>query len=182
MSAKTNVENVHWIRSALLSKKEIEIAMEKSPTGGNAKPFFWLWKKEVLVIHHHDELADHYLNRNFHASWFALGCLLASIDLAAEAQGWCTSVRILDDMGAEVTFAWTGPNPEQNTLIQKLVSRSTYRGKFRPSEPPSVPQQVNSDIQVRLQSCQSLLKEFKQYILTSDTYLWLQKKASLSFF
>ena len=55
--------------STALDYKVIELALEKSPTGGNARPFEWYWDQDDFIIEHSVRLSAHYLNRNYHASY-----------------------------------------------------------------------------------------------------------------
>ncbi|MGZ5279922.1 MAG: hypothetical protein ACXWC9_08270, partial [Pseudobdellovibrionaceae bacterium] len=88
-----------------LDRKSIEQALEKSPTGGNSKPFSWSWHGNALSIHHNQALAEHYLNPDHQASWIGLGCLLTSVELAARDQGWKIEFRICkEDVSAEIAF------------------------------------------------------------------------------
>jgi len=176
-----------WASQIALAKKFswdlIEIAMVKAPTGGNSKPFSWQWIDQRLLIRHDLKLAEHYLNRNQHASWIALGCLLESVETAARYQGFKSQVLIMEDLGAEVTFTAIFKNEDQAMYeMESLLKRRTYRGPLQTSAAPAISQKHSKSVQVRIASAQSLSNDFKKYLISTDAYLWLQKKAMQSFF
>ena len=167
----------------ILDRKKIEMALDKSPTGGNAKPFSWRWMGNHLLISYDAGLAEHYLNRNHQASWLALGCLIESARVAAQAQGWEMDYGLID--GVIGTLMIFKPGLLQNQPSQTApiwLTRKTYRGRFEPSPVPKVlPDLAKAGTQVHLTASSSLTDRFCRYILKSDTYLWLQTKATASF-
>jgi len=166
------------------SRDLIERAMVKAPTGGNSKPFSWQWIDQRLLIRHDLTLAEHYLNCNQHASWMALGCLLESVETAARYQGFKSQVLVFDDLGAEITFSSAiSQNEDQATLgMEGLFERRTYRGPLQASDVPVMSQKFPKGVQVRIANARFLTHDFKNYLISTDAYLWLQQKAMKSFF
>jgi hypothetical protein len=181
---KTKIDT--WVPSLeseiQLSTELIEMALQKTPTGGNAKQFHWIWNDNQLTIEHDSKLAEHYLNPNNHASWIALGCLLESVDVAAKAQGWITESLVSENVGARVIFFRMSKKESGEQGFESLINRTTYRGKFSPSFTPKLNIEHQLGIQTKVVSASDLTKEFKNYLLQTDTYLWLQKQAMVSFF
>lgn len=160
----------------------IEMAMEKTPTGGNSKPFIWHWEGSRLHVTHDQKLAEHYLNRNHNASKISLGCLIASVEIAAQSQGYQAHVKLGEQLSAEITFSTFSEGSLNKHILKRLYQRRTYRGALASSLPPNIEMLDEDGIHVRLASAASLTQEFKKYLIQSDLYLWLQKKAMNSFF
>ncbi len=162
----------------------IEAALERSPTGGNSKPFYWTWDGMTLHIRYDQVLAEHYLNRNHHTSWIALGCMIASAEIAAQFSGHALDVSVSEkDLSASLKFAKSKIMKTQNELMSALLNRSTYRGSLKASEAPSLtPMNSASKVQLRLQANQGLTSAMKAFLTQADSYLWLQSQATRSFF
>lgn len=172
----------------------IERALEKSPTGGNSKPFSWSWSGEALVIKHDAKLAEHYLNRNHHTSWIALGCLLTSVEIAAKAQGF--GIEFSTKEAFDPSENNHGPNStihfarladsnisdEAVRNLQALLGRQTYRGPLAPSAAPAFVPTGSDGVSIRLISTAETSKTTKEYITAADSYLWIQKQATRDFF
>lgn len=169
-----------------VNKEMIEAALKKTPTGGNSKPFLWDWKNNTLEIRHDEKLAAHYLNRNDHTSWIALGCLLESVQIAAANQNWSTEVTIHGSANATIQFKKLMIEDKSNENYARLLKRTTYRGAFKPSEAPTVTADSNHQgeqvVQIKTLAAKDLTTAFKNLLVTADTYLWLQTKATKAFF
>ncbi len=165
-----------------LNQEIIEMALEKTPTGGNTKPFIWTWSKNQLLIHQDLKFATHYLNRNQHTSWIALGCMIKSVEIAANDQGWEIQTKLTTDVGAEISFFQSRQIDSKKEKLAKLLSRTTYRGLFEPSSEPKILPTEQPGIQAHVSCANSIISDFKNFMVSADTYLWIQKKAALSFF
>ena len=172
--------------SSGLSLKVIEMALHKSPTGGNSKPFHWHWEKNNLIIKHSFEHAAHYLNRNNHTSWIALGCLIESVKVAALSQDWEAHSQISNDnLSAQISFTAATSSSVPIPRLIALLDRITYRGPLSKSEPPEIfthHENSSNGIQIKLAETEDLSSEFKKFIISSETYIWLQQKATRAFF
>jgi hypothetical protein len=166
-----------------LDRSLIESALEKSPTGGNSKPFEWRWNGDSLHITHVETLAAHYLNRNQHTSWIALGCLLTSVEVAANAQGFEMQFLVSEqDLSAEVRFQ-PGMGPLHLDRLQALTTRTTYRGPLTASQKPLITVEgAASDVHVSIRAAQEISSEMKRFLTKADSYLWLQTAATRDFF
>lgn len=164
-----------------LSHDLIELALQKTPTGGNAKQFDHSWSNDELHIFHDAERAAHYMNPNHHASWIALGLLLASVETAAGSQGWSSESKISKNLDAIISFA-PGLKENKPESLNVLFQRSTYRGVFNASPAPLISNTPGGAAKAHLAEAGALTLEFKKYIFITDAYLWLQKKATVSFF
>lgn len=169
-----------------LSFQIIEMALHKSPTGGNSKPFLWYWQQDHLFIEHHSGHAAHYLNRKNHTSWIALGCLIESVRIAARSQDWDVHVEMGNDqLNAKISFTPAQSSSLYIPILSALLERSTFRGPLTPSDAPEIfmhHETTSAGLQVRLAAAEDLTKDFKKFIVTSETYIWLQRKASAAFF
>jgi hypothetical protein len=162
----------------------IELAMQRSPTGGNSKPFFWYWTGQVLHIRHDESLATHYLNRNHHTSWLALGCLLKSVEFAARCEGFQISYEIRKaDLSTDVAFSCSPDVTSRPSDLQALLNRRTYRGPLVESEKPSLA--INAEtgaVRTHMVSSSEISSPMKKFLIKADSYLWLQKHATRDFF
>lgn len=172
-----------------LNHESIVMALQKTPTGGNSKPFTWEWINEAtLVVRHLEEYDNHYLNRNKHTSWITLGCLIESVHVAAGFQNYAIQTTI-DSAGPQATIVFV---PSQSSIgdektFSSLLTRKTFRGLFTPSVAPSLnPGEFGFEplhgVQVHVAAEARLLTSFTKFIEAADSYLWLQSKATLSFF
>jgi len=174
MSSLKNTLNIELINAALA----------KTPTGGNAQQFIWKWvSQNTLHVHHESALDAHYLNRNLHTSWIALGCLIESVSIAAAWQGFTIQTTVQKDLRTVITFT-PASTPVPSAQFMSLIKRSTFRGRFEKSEAPNLHelQRQNSDVQVHVSDNLSLSDKMIQFIKSADMYLWLQSKATVSFF
>ncbi len=159
----------------------IEMALSKSPTGGNSKSFSWLWMNSQTVRIQLDKtIRAHYLNPNHVAEWLALGCLIESADIAAQAQGFETDVRISKDLQCEMSFSVSQKTSDE--LFQALLKRRTSRFEFKTSAVPHVSQSAQPGIEVRLASALNAQTKFKNFVRSADQYIWRQSGATKSFF
>ncbi|MGZ5279475.1 MAG: hypothetical protein ACXWC9_06015, partial [Pseudobdellovibrionaceae bacterium] len=166
-----------------LNRSLIETALEKSPTGGNSKPFSWTWQGRSLHIHHNNQYAEHYLNRNQHTSLIALGCLIASVEIAAQFQGFDVESNVLiQDLSAQLKFTKNEQAGKGFEDYQALLKRQTFRGEFSPSPKPTLPSlRASSAVQVHVAGSQEISEQTKNFLTAADTYLWLQKHATRDF-
>lgn len=164
-----------------LDRAVVEKAIELTPTGGNAKPFLWQWVEGELHVSHDEKLAKHYLNPSNHASWISMGCLLTSVEVAANAQGWSTEANVMDDLKAAIRFV---PSSGANHAIsmRTLEQRVTVRTAFKSSSPPALPGVAFHGTKAHLQAAEDLKPSFISYLRSADKYLWYQRKALDSFF
>jgi hypothetical protein len=167
----------------LLDRTLIESALAKSPSGGNSKPFEWRWRGDSLQITHVESLAVHYLNRNHHTSWIALGCLLTSVEVAANVQGF--EMRFLvseQDLCAELRFQ-PGKGLRRLNRLQALTTRTTYRGPLTASQKPLITvEDMASNVHVSIRAAEEISNEMKSFLTKADSYLWLQTAATRDFF
>ncbi|MBC7464871.1 MAG: hypothetical protein H7256_02675 [Bdellovibrio sp.] len=169
-----------------VNKALIESALQKTPTGGNSKPFLWSWTDNKLEIRHDEKLAEHYLNRNSHTSWIALGCLLQSVEIAAAKQNWLSQVAVHGNAEATIEFKKLNSENQSNENYIQLLNRSTYRGPFKPSSMPVIATDSSQDqdqvVHIKTLNSKDLSAAFKGLLIMADTYLWLQTKATKAFF
>jgi hypothetical protein len=157
--------------------------LERTPTGGNSKPFYWIWNEATLLVRHDKELDEHYLNRKYQTSWIALGCLIASVEVAARSQGLAVDCRISwEDHTAEFTFQNHPEKRPKTEDIKFLLQRKTYRGALQESPAPNLNFSSDPEIQIRLSPSQHILKNTTKFLSLADSYLWLQQRAARSFF
>lgn len=168
-----------------LNRELLEAAMSKSPTGGNAKPFVWQWDGETLEISVDAKFDEHYLNRNHHTTWIALGCLIESIEIAARHQSFEPSFQVNEKSPrALVSFKRLKPAQPKLGSLAHLLSRSTYRGRFQPSKAPvlaKVSNEMTPGIRVHVAAFDAVQPAFRKFLLLADTYLWRQTMATVSF-
>lgn len=175
------------VSSTELNADLINMALEKVPTGGNAKPFAWDWVGELLIIRHQAHFAPHYLDRNNHTLLITLGCLLESVEIAARHQGWISEYSSNEkDLSTIIRFSKSAETFSEDQNFFSLLSRSTYRGPLKESVAPVLPldnpEHSDNDVQVKLASSTSLSTSFKKFLSDADSYMWVQTKAAVSFF
>lgn len=167
-----------------IERSQIELAMERSPTGGNSKPFYWFWEGRVLHVRHDEALAAHYLNRRQHTSLIALGCLITSVQIGAQHQGFKADCKISEtDLSAQITFKKETPEKINASDMQALLNRHTFRGEFAPSDAPVIASETHpSGIQLRIAPSSNISKKMRAFLTKADSYLWRQNKATRAFF
>lgn len=166
-----------------IDRSVIESALERTPTGGNSKPFYWNWIDGTLLVRHDKELDEHYLNRKYQTSWIALGCLIASVQIAAKSQGLKVDCKISwEEHTARFTFQNFSEKIVKSDDLRLLLQRKTYRGALQESPAPTLTLSSNRQIQIHLSPSQHILKSTTRFLTLADSYLWLQKKAARSFF
>lgn len=166
-----------------LNRATIETALLKTPTGGNAKPFTWCWiNNETLEIIYHADLAAHYLNRNNHSGWIALGCLIESVYIAAGVQGFAINPTTdYTNLNTLIRFSAANSRLPEDLYFQ-LLKRSTFRGSVTSSLAPTLEYNNQSDIRARLLPAQATSAKIKKFFTAVDSYIWIQSKATVSFF
>lgn len=190
--AKINLETLTQAVLTAEQKEQIEIALSHSPTGGNAKPFKWQWKKNTLCISHDQQLATHYLNRNNHTSYLALGCMVASIEVAAADMGVSWKAQFNEEsLYTEIQFfsSKTSNDKQLEILFPIISKRHTYRGAFKSARQLSNPQFTltntelfqNTEVSRSFVSANQVGGSFKKYLLKAESYLWVQIKALKDF-
>ena len=177
IEVNTNKTDLNQISSEI--QKNIDLAIQKSPTGGNSKPFACNWKDNEIHITYSAQLAKHYLNRNDHTSYISLGCLIKSIEVAASKFELLSIVNLSEDkLNARIKFQKQNTSMHISNLFDSLMSRSTYRGKFKKSSNKNLRSQTvqhrQAEISIDYQFNQSLTKKFKKYLTQSESYMWLQ--------
>lgn len=120
-------------------------AARSAPSGDNLQPFRYRWRQDraTLEIVFCPARAAHVLDVAGHASRLTLGMILASIRLAAEAEGLAAEVRIYDAARAldptpttDATWAsltFCGATPRRDPLLDALPLRHTDRRVYRPA-------------------------------------------------
>ena len=191
-STSENVGSEDQLNNFSLSqemKSEIELALNCSPSGGNCKPFLWKWIGDCeLHITHDMQLAHHYLNRNNHTSYLALGCLLISIEVIADKLNLAVETQIDEaELATKVKFVNKTKTSSLSFLYSALKQRSTYRGQFKKQQQKVSDfksdmffegQEVVSREYIYFESLNSL---FIKYLLKTESYMWIQKKALIDF-
>lgn len=175
--------------SGSLDQGLIERALQKSPSGNNAKPLNWSWNEKTLLLTHDVSKAQHYLNRGDHASLIALGCALTSIEVAAQVQGFQMQARLPNFLEATWTVRIDFAPTEQKTLqslAKRMLQRATYRKAFQPSSvSPELQQELlkmsQGEAGLGLVLGNKISSDFKNYILKTETYLWAQTRAIKDF-
>lgn len=190
--SKINLELLTQTQLTSEQKEQLEIALSHSPTGGNSKPFTWKWKNNTLCISHDEQLAAHYLNRNNHTSYLALGCMIASIEVTASELGlnWKASFNE-ESLYSEVQFfALNGSTKERTEILYPMISkRHTYRGMFKTARQLSNPAFTLTDSELfnnkmisrSFVTSSKVGNQFKNYLLKSESYMWVQMKALKDF-
>jgi len=109
----------------------LQVAL-RAPSGDNCQPWRFKWDGKTLHLSHDEERGRHALNRDNHASYLALGCLLESIEIQASTEGYGLSYELLPGPSprAAITF---GPSRERDPLAKELPRRFTDRRPFRRS-------------------------------------------------
>lgn len=173
-------------------KEQIVKALNHSPTGGNSKPFSWGWNEDTLCISHSTELSAHYLNRNNHTSYLALGCLIASIEVTAADMNLSWKVQFNEvTLYTEVKFFSLneGGKDKKEILFPMIAKRNTYRGEFKKTKTLNSAQFTVADVNAfqeelvtrQFVSSNQVGQQFKNYLLKAESYLWVQTKALKDF-
>lgn len=190
--SKINLELLTQIQLTTEQKEQIEIALSHSPTGGNSKPFTWQWMNNTLCVSHDKQLAAHYLNRNNHTSYLALGCIIASVEVTAAELGlsWKASFNE-ENLYSEIQFfAMTGNHKDRTEILYPMISkRHTYRGAFKTAKQLSNPEFTLTDTEVfnnelvsrNFVSSKKVSQQFKSYLLKAESYMWVQLNALKDF-
>ncbi len=161
----------------------IEMALQKTPTGGNCKLFDWCWiTKTELRVSPKKDRSPHYLNRNQHADWITLGCMIQSIEIAAEAQNFKCEVKISQNLCVDFTFTASTQKHTDKNKFNNLLKRRTAREKYQASPAPHISASQNAHVKLSLIAASNMQTEFKDFLLKADQYIWLQIEATKSFF
>ncbi|MGZ5278659.1 MAG: hypothetical protein ACXWC9_01880 [Pseudobdellovibrionaceae bacterium] len=162
-----------------LDRAAIEKALQRSPSGGNAKPFIWAWFENTLEIECRPDSGLHYLNRNQHTTWLALGLLIESAHVTARSLGWQMLASISPNgVKANLSFSRDPKLQVSEKEWFQLLKRRTFRGPFVPSQAPKT---LADSATVHLATLDSITESFKKYLISADTYLWAQKEATAHF-
>ncbi len=191
-STSENSASEGQLNNCLLSqemKSEVELALNYSPSGGNSKPFQWKWMSDYeLHITHDNQLALHYLNRNNHTSYLALGCLLTSVEVVADKLNLAVETQIDEvALSTKVKFVNKTKMSSLSFLYSVIGQRSTYRGKFKKQKQTA--SAFKSDtffegqevISREYKYSESLNSAFIKFLLETESYMWVQKKALIDF-
>ncbi|MBI5515738.1 MAG: hypothetical protein HY909_18290 [Deltaproteobacteria bacterium] len=105
----------------------------QSPSAENNQPFVYTWDGETLAVIHQAHRARKSLDPRFHTSMLTLGCVLESLDIAADAHGLRPMFTLNhglpeDGPWAEVTFE--RGTSGRAALAPWLPRRSTDRRPF----------------------------------------------------
>lgn len=190
--SKINLELLTQTQLTAEQKEQLEIALSHSPTGGNSKPFTWQWKNNTLCISHNEQLAAHYLNRNNHTSYLALGCIIASVEVTAAELGlsWKASFNEKSLYSEIQFFAVSGSHKDRTEILYPMISkRHTYRGAFKSARQLSNPEFTLTDTELfnnemvsrNFVSSKKVNHQFKNYLLKAESYMWVQLNALKDF-
>jgi hypothetical protein len=168
----------------------IEQAMT-APSGDNCQPWTWVWDGQVLFISHSSERGRHSINLNNSASLLSFGCLLEALEIASTSFGYKSKVTLVNPGSSDPTAAWARveftesvsahgvvqAHPHYQTLEMRATDRRPYKGGSVNDPVFSEIARITKDsskARVLVKSSDS--KEFMDYALNSEYFLWTAKK------
>jgi hypothetical protein len=149
----------------------------RAPTGDNCQPWRFRWDGSTLLVMHEESRGRHAFNRNNHASWLSLGCLLEGLDLAAGRHGLRTRTELTAPNGglaapwASITFGTSGAqvDPLADALEQRCTDRRPYRREWLPAGlVDALTADGQSSATARLHLAQNLSEPFGRYVVEGD--------------
>jgi hypothetical protein len=161
-------------------KRLLELAT-RSPTSDNSQPFFFKWMGDHLLIFHDDERAKRRGNTGNFASFVALGCLMASIDIAASGESLKPDFRLTLDPDEHMTpwveVSFTESNRPEEPLLPGLAIRCSDRRLYRGGDlSHPVFDSIRADLG-QIEGCQLYFQDkpdtaLIDYILECEEFLW----------
>lgn len=160
-----------------------------APSGDNCQPWRFHWDGTELKITLDEIRAKHDLNRANHASLLSLGCVLESISIAASHEKWHAAFRLNEDLiknpGASVSF-----NPAEiapDDLLPALSLRATDRRKYKKGFIQTRFTEKILNEAAGFESCRlyfqnSYSKEFLEYVISAEGFVWEHQEAHRDFF
>ncbi len=173
----------------VIHRDMIELAIKRTPSGSNSKPFIWSWDNDLLKVKAQDSIDQHYLNRNRHGSALAMGCLIASVRQAAHLQSQIITTRTYleqDGLAVDIRFSFNYELSSKPNLFQEILLRNTYRGVFASCALPDITKQElmkisNSSARISVLESKEVGTSFLAYVVTCETYMWRQLHAAKAF-
>ncbi len=132
-----------------ISKKEIEALVEaasKAPSGGNAQPWKFLFKKGGLHLFLDRSSSESFMDFKYSASYMALGAALENIKIKSEALGYKTNVKsfpINENSDLIASLSFLKSESSQSDLEDQIDKRYTDR---RMSGHEEIPAQSIDDL------------------------------------
>ncbi|MCY1022296.1 hypothetical protein [Pyxidicoccus sp. MSG2] len=160
--------------------ERIVLAAIQAPSTENCQPWSFSWDGTVLSVRHDAERSRHVLNRNEHATYVTLGCVLESIAIAATAEGllaWPT-LSLGDGPGTVwATLGFSASAREVHPLVPVLATRGTDRRLFQGgSSTHSVFDVLRGDAGdfpgCGLHVSARFSKELLDYLTEAESYVW----------
>lgn len=183
-----------------MNKQKFEDILQRSPTGGNSKPFGFLWSENnnnLVTIFADKNISQHYLNRNNHGDYLGFGCLMYLIYLESLAQNLQFEILNLEEeplfLKIQIQFnqiqTLTENQKNHLNLYTYINQRSTYRQGFKFEDNinldlfhsyPRLTFFKKNDYQLNLHFCtaQQVTSEFKKYLIQCEAYIWSHKQAT----
>jgi hypothetical protein len=170
---------------AQINEMELEKILSlavRAPSGDNCQPWRLTWCDRKLSIFHNEARGRHALNRNNHASYLALGCLIESIAVAAAAAGFKTnsSVSLKESDAAWAQLSFQKSSPFDAELANQLTRRYTERRPFAKGWIP--PGLFQSLLNEKVDGCQAsyvhqISHELTEYLCSLDQEVWQEQNA-----
>jgi hypothetical protein len=156
----------------------------RSPSGDNAQPWRFHWDGERLLVLHAEQLAEHSLNRQNHASMIALGAMLEALRLSASKQNLAIQTQLLFEekamlsAWAEVRFSES--NQTTDPLASMILSRSTDRRAYQGGNLNHLMEEIET-IEAEFEGCKIRIQhktsqDFLNYFLKTEEILWKNSK------
>lgn len=183
-----------------MDKQKFEDILQKSPSGGNSKPYSLSWSEDnnnFVTISADKNISHHYLNRNNHGDYIGLGCLLYLIYLESLRQNLQFEVLNIkdeaDSLKIQIQFNHIqNLNETQQShlnLHNYINQRTSYRQPFENENTSNLNQLLKyprltifkkNDYKLNLHFCtaKQITSEFKNYLIQCEAYIWSHQQAT----
>jgi hypothetical protein len=156
-------------------------SVRRVPTGENCQPWTFEWDGQKLSVFHSPDRARNRINFRDYVSFFSLGFLFETIQIASSAEGltasfdWNLKNRVSPDHWADVKFKALGQ--PRDDLFDTLSERFTDRRPFKKGRlDDALFARLKRDAQP-FNNCRFYFrgdptKEFLDYACNAETFFW----------
>lgn len=183
-----------------MDKQKFEDILQRSPSGGNSKPFSLSWSEDnsnFATISADKNISQHYLNRNNHGVYLGLGCLMYLIYLEGLKQNLQFEILNLNEeadyLKIQVQFQQIQTFYENQqshlNLYSYVKQRNSYRQIFEFENKINLNPLLNysrvnffktNDYKLNLHFCMAdqITSKFKNYLIRCEAYIWSHQQAT----